>query len=206
VSHTADRVLAVLAALLSAAIYLVVRRELSAAPRPLGAWLRARRWSPYASGALLGLVVAYSEVFCGRPIAASGAFDRLAAWPGRWLFPTSQYYRFVMSPGITWQVWLVVGLLAGSFASGRLSGEARWRWLPDSQWKERFGPNRSLRLALAFAGAVLVQLGAGIAGGCTSGLAISGGAALSPAAFLFMGGMFAGGIPTAWIWYRGRAG
>jgi hypothetical protein len=53
--------------------------------------------------------------------------------------------------------------------------------------------------------AVLVQIGAGIAGGCTSGLAISGGAVLSPAAFVFMAGMFAGGIPAAWLWYRGRS-
>jgi hypothetical protein len=28
---------------------------------------------------------------------------------------------------------------------------------------------------------------------------------LAPGAFLFMAGMFAGGIPTAWLWYRGRA-
>jgi len=176
------------------------------ARRPLGAWLREKTWSPYAAGALLGLVVAYSEVFCGRPLAASGAFDKLAAYPGRWLFPSSQYYRYVMSPGITWQVWLVVGLLVGSFASSRLSGEARWRWLPDTQWQERYGPSRALRLGIAFVGAVLVQVGAGIAGGCTSGLAISGGAALSPGAFVFMAGMFAGGIPAAWLWYRGRAG
>ncbi len=111
-----------------------------------------------------------------------------------------------MTPGITWQVWLIVGVLAGSFASSRLSGEARLRWLPDTQWEPRFGARTHLRLAIAFFGAVLVQLGAGIAGGCTSGLAISGGAALAPAAFLFMAGMFAGGIPAAWLWYRGRVG
>ena len=56
----------------------------------------------------------------------------------------------------------------------------------------------------AFIGAVLVQFGAGIAGGCTSGLAISGGAVLAPGAFIFMAGMFLGGIPTALLWYRGR--
>jgi len=61
-----------------------------------------------------------------------------------------------------------------------------------------------VRLLVAFFGAMLVQLGAGIAGGCTSGLAISGGALLSPAAFVFMGGMFASGIPTAWLWGRLR--
>ena len=204
VGVSVDRVLAVLAALLSLALYFVLRRERGAPPVALLAWLRAKTWNPFAAGALLGLVVAYSEVFCGRPLAASGAFDKLAAYPGRWLFPTSQYYGHVMTPGITWQVWLVIGVLLGSFVSSRLAGEARWRWLPDTQWQERFGPGRARRLVVAFLGAVLVQVGAGIAGGCTSGLAISGGAALAPGAFLFMAGMFAGGIPTAWLWYRGR--
>lgn len=204
-SPVADRALAALAALLTLALYVVIRRELPGEARSWTSRLRARAWSPYAAGALLGLVVAFSEVVCGRPLAASGAFDKLAAYPGRWLFPSSQYYGHVMQPGITWQVWLVVGVLAGSFASSRLSGEARWRWLPDTQWRSRFGDGRWARLALAFLGGVLVQVGAGIAGGCTSGLAISGGAALAPGAFLFMAGMFAGGIPTAWLWYRGRA-
>lgn len=201
-SPTTDRMLAVLAALLTIALYFVIRREMTAERRSLMAWLRAKTWGPYAAGVLLGLAVAFSEVVCGRPLAVSGAFDKLAAFLGRWLFPSSQYYGHIMTPGITWQVWLIVGVLVGSFASSRLSGEARLRWLPDTQWEPRFGASRTLRLLVAFFGAVLVQVGAGIAGGCTSGLAISGGAALAPAAFLFMAGMFAGGIPTAWLWYR----
>lgn len=201
----ANRILASLAAVLTVALYFAVRRELASDRLPFLAWLRAKTWSPYAAGGLLGLVVAFSEVICGRPLAASGAFDKLAAYPGRWLFPSSQHYGHLMTPGITWQGWLLVGVLAGSFASSWLSREARWRWLPDTQWQPRFGKSRMLRLVIAFFGAVLVQVGAGIAGGCTSGLAISGGAALAPAAFLFMAGMFAGGIPTAWLWYHGRA-
>ncbi len=177
-------------------------REVKAAQAPRRGLLRAKEWSPYLAGAMLGLVVAFSEVVCGRPLAAAGAFDKLAAYPGRWLFPRSQYYAHILSPGITWQVWLIVGVVAGSFLASLLSGEARLRWLPDTQWQTRFGPNRKRRLKLAFFGAMLVQIGAGIAGGCTSGLAISGGATLAPAAFLFMAGMFAGGIPTAWLWYR----
>jgi hypothetical protein len=110
-----------------------------------------------------------------------------------------------MSPGITWQVWLMLGVLGGSFASSKMAGKARLRWLPDTEWQARFGPSRLLRLGVAFVGAALVQVGAGIAGGCTSGLAISGGAALAPAAFLFMAGMFAGGIPAAWLMHRRRA-
>lgn len=204
-SQAANRVLTSLAVLLSIALFFAVRRTRVTESRPLLSNLRDKTWSPYSAGALLGLVVAFSEVICGRPLAVSGAFDKLAAYLGRGLFPSSQYYGHIMTPGVTWQVWLMVGVLTGSFASSKLSGEARFRWLPDAQWEPRFGASRKLRLVVAFLGAVLVQLGAGIAGGCTSGLAISGGAALSPAAFLFMGGMFAGGIPAAWFWYRGRA-
>jgi hypothetical protein len=191
---------------LGLAIFLVLRRDRRANRRGLGQWLRDKSWSPYLAGGLLGLVVTASEVLMGRPLSASGAVDKLAAYPGRLLFPNSQYYKHVMTPGITWQVWLLVGVLVGSFASSKLSGEARKRWLPDTQWEPRFGSGRKLRLLVAFAGAVLVQVGAGIAGGCTSGLAISGGAALSPAAFVFMAGMFAGGIPAAWLVYRGKEG
>lgn len=203
-NQTAQRVLGALALVLALALYFALRRRTPL--RPLAAWLRDESWSPYIAGALLGLVVAFSEVVGGRPLAPSGAFDKLAAYIGRWLFPASQYYGHIMTSGITWQVWLVVGVLAGAFASSRLSGQARVRWLPDTQWQARFGSSRGRRLALAFAGAALVQIGAGIAGGCTMGLAISGGVALAPAAFLFMAGMFAGGIPTAWLWYRGRPG
>jgi hypothetical protein len=57
---------------------------------------------------------------------------------------------------------------------------------------------------LVFIGAILLEYGAGVAGGCTSGLAIWGGLQLAPAAFVFMGGMFATGILTALIVYRRR--
>jgi uncharacterized membrane protein YedE/YeeE len=167
-------------------------------------WLRARTWDAHVAGAGLGLTVAASEALFGRPLAASGAFDKLAAYLGRVLFPTSAYYGYVMRPEIGWQVWLMLGVLAGAFTSAKLAGVARRRWLPDTGWSERFGTRRGVRLLVAFSGAVLVQLGADVAGGCTSGLAISGGAVLSPAAFVFVAGMFASGIPTAWLWYGFR--
>ncbi len=174
-------------------------------PGAVLAALRAPGWAPAVAGAGLGLVVTVSEAVCGRPIAVSGGIDRLAAYLGVLLMPDSSYYRFVVPPAITWQVWLLVGLLAGSAASAAASGTLRARWLPDTGWTETHGPSRIGRLGLAFVGAVLVQIGAGIAGGCTSGLAISGGALLAPAAFVFVAGMFAGGIPTAWAWSRRRA-
>lgn len=203
-ASTADRVLAATSLLLAAVLAWQLARRRRDGARAWIAWLRAPTWSPYTAGAGLGLVVAVALGLLGRPLSASGAFDKLAAYPGRALFPSSPYYAHVMTPAITWQVWLMIGVLGGAFASSRLSGQAHLRWLPDA-WVPRFGPRRGPRLLLAFAGAALVQIGAGIAGGCTSGLAISGGALLAPAAFVFMAGMFAGGIPTAWCWHRRRS-
>ena len=70
------------------------------------------------------------------------------------------------------------------------------------QWKRIFGAQTWKRWVLAFIGAIILEYAAGIAGGCTSGLAISGGMLLAPAAFLFIAGMFASGIVTALIIYR----
>lgn len=203
---TAQLALSGAAVLLGAALaWLLLRGSRDGRRRGLVGWLRAKSWSAYAAGAGLGVVVAYAELVPGKSIAVSGAVDKLAAYPGAALFPRSTYYAHVLQPEITWQVWMLLGLLGGAFASSWLSGEVRKRWYPDTQWVPRFGSSVWLRLGLAFVGAVLVQIGAGIAGGCTSGLAISGGTTLAPGAFVFMAGMFLGGIPTAWLWYRGRS-
>ncbi|MBI3177250.1 MAG: YeeE/YedE family protein, partial [Chloroflexi bacterium] len=76
--------------------------------------------------------------------------------------------------------------------------------MPEQQWTEVFGPSRVKRALFVFFGAALLEIAAGIAGGCTSGLAISGGMLLAPAAYLFIAGMFASGIVTALIVYRRR--
>ena len=76
--------------------------------------------------------------------------------------------------------------------------------MPDQQWTAVFGRSRARRWAVMFFGAIVLEIGAGIAGGCTSGLAISGGMLLAPAAFIFIGAMFASGIATAALLYRGR--
>jgi hypothetical protein len=76
--------------------------------------------------------------------------------------------------------------------------------MDDAQWKTIFGPQLWKRWVLLFVGAIILEYGAGIAGGCTSGLAISGGMLLAPAAFIFIGAMFMSGIVTALLVYRGR--
>ncbi|HEX3578312.1 MAG TPA: YeeE/YedE thiosulfate transporter family protein, partial [Thermoanaerobaculia bacterium] len=54
------------------------------------------------------------------------------------------------------------------------------------------GVSRSSRVAIAFAGGIVMGIGAVLARGCTSGLALTGGALLSAGAWLFMIAAFAG--------------
>jgi len=174
-------------------------------------WLRCQLskelWSPYAAGALLGVVGILTVALSNSLLGASGGFENLAGLVGKAIAPTAfnnVYFNFVMPPGITWQVILLVGVFFGGMVGALSAGKLHWSWMPEVQWARVFGERRWVRWGLAFSGAIVLEYGAGIAGGCTSGLAISGGMLLAPAAFLFIAGMFMSGIATALIIYRAR--
>lgn len=114
------------------------------------------------------------------------------------------YYQYVMPPGLSWEVMLLIGIFFGGMLAALSSKTFRLRWNDDPKWNTIFGRQPWKRFVIGFLGAVILQYGAGIAGGCTSGLAISGGMLLAPSAFLFMAGMFATGILVALIVYRRR--
>jgi hypothetical protein len=168
-------------------------------------------WSPYAAGILLGIVGILAVVLSNSLLGASGAFENLAGMIGKAIAPKAfdiTYFNFVMPPGITWGVILLVGVFFGGMLGAATSRTLKWGKKDasnsDSQWKRIFGPQTWKRWVVGFLGAILLEYAAGIAGGCTSGLAISGGMLLVPAAFLFIAGMFASGIVTALIVYRNR--
>ncbi len=201
--------------------------------RAVIAYLRRDLWSPYVAGALLGLVAILTlwsttklDDMPARMPGASGSFQNLAAYLGQELTSTQKvlveggapitvprqgleeqfvYFAFTMPKGITWQVWMIVGIFLGSLTSALLSGGFPISVMPHTtQWQTVFGPQPWKRWGLVFFGGIILQIAAGIAGGCTSGLAISGGVQLTPAAFLFIPGMFISGIATALLVYRRR--
>jgi len=170
-------------------------------------YLRKEEWSPYIAGGLLGLVGVLAVALSHSLLGASGAFENLAGLIGKAVAPKlfdNLYFNFIMPPGLTWQVVLLIGVFFGGLIAAALAGTWKWRAMPDQQWTAVFGRSRWTRWGVAFFGAVVLEIGAGIAGGCTSGLAISGGMLLAPAAYLFIAAMFASGIATAFILYRGR--
>ena len=181
-------------------------------------WLKTQiskeTWSPYAAGILLGIVGVLAVLLSNSLLGASGAFESLAGLIGKKLTPAlfnNIYWGEegarslpIMRPEITWPVILLVGVFFGGMLGAWTSRTLKIRNNDDAQWKKIFGPQPWKRWVIAFVGAIILEYAAGIAGGCTSGLAISGGMLLAPAAFLFIGGMFASGIVTALVVYGKR--
>jgi len=173
--------------------------------KKLIAYFRQEEWSPYVSGIVLGIIAVLSLLLAHHPVGASGSFENVAGLIGKAIAPRvfdNIYFNFIMPPGISWQVVLMLGVFLGGTLGALSAGTWKLRKLSDEQWKSAIGRNWKKRWLFVFLGAIIIEYGAGIAGGCTSGLAIAGGLELAPAAFLFMAGMFAAGIPTAMIVYR----
>ncbi|MCC6612843.1 MAG: YeeE/YedE family protein [Anaerolineae bacterium] len=175
------------------------------------AYIRRDEWSPYVAGILLGIVGVMAVWLSDSLLGASGAFENVVGIIGKAIAPdvfNNMYFNFIMPPEISWGVILLVGIFFGGMLGAATSGTLKWGKRDaansDEQWKQIFGRQTWKRWAVAFVGAIILEYAAGIAGGCTSGLAISGGMLLAPAAFLFIAGMFASGIVTAMLVYRRR--
>jgi uncharacterized protein len=171
-------------------------------------------WSPYIAGILLGIVGLLTVLLANTLLGASGAFESIVGWVGKNLNlsifnniywgTTGGRALPIMRPEITWSVILLVGIILGGTLAALTSRTFKFRFNDDAQWKRIFGPQPWKRWVLGFIGAIIVEFGAGIAGGCTSGLAISGGMLFVPAAFLFMAGFMVSGIITILIVYGRR--
>jgi uncharacterized protein len=158
-------------------------------------------WSPYAAGVLLGIVGIFTVVLAHALLGASGGFENVAAYIGKAINPGNAYFNYIMPAGITYPVILLIGIFFGGMLGALSSGTFKFRTMDDEQWKTAYGKQTWKRWLLLFLGGILVEFAAGVAGGCTSGLLISGGMLLAPSAFLFMAGMFVSGILTALIVY-----
>lgn len=174
--------------------------------RSVIASVRALEWSPTWAGVGLGVVITASLAF-GHRLSGAAVYQELGSTLGGWLSPGSIYWHHIVGPlRMTWELWAWLGVVLGAFASAQASRTFQLRTMPDRGWVELHGPSIARRWLIAFVGSGLTAFAAGIAGGCTASLAMSGGAVLVPGAFAFMAGMFAGGIPAAQLVGRHHRG
>ncbi len=109
--------------------------------------------------------------------------------------------------GIDYGWMLVIGMFLGAGISSIATKRFRTRENPSvpSMWAENFGNSTKKRWVHAFIGGVLLLFGARLAGGCTSGHMMSGISQLTVGSFVFGIAIFASGIVTAKLLYRGKA-
>ncbi len=158
-------------------------------------------WNPYLAGLLLGLTLLATFLVAGQGLGASALPKRVIALAAHDAAPEwteanpalSKYVADGKNPLKSWLVIEVVGVLLGGFIAALSAGRLRG--------KVERGPRIGVRnrLLLAFGGGAIMGIGAGLARGCTSGQALSGGAALGTGSWVFMMMFFAGAYATAWF-------
>ena len=156
-------------------------------------------WNPYVAGVVLGLVLLGSFLVMGFGLGSSGAVTRFAAFGAHLVAPkaveTNAYFSQYFGPGKqVLEDWLVFEVL-GVFLGGVLGAHSAGRLKLGIEKGPR--ATTTQRLALAVAGGVLMGFAARLARGCTSGQALSGGAALSLGSWVFMMAVFTGGYLVA---------
>lgn len=161
-------------------------------------------WSPYVVGTAIGILSWFTFLSAGSALGITTAFETTAAICEQQFLPDAAEANLLISkkpPKIDWGWMLVIGVFVGAWISSKLSGDRRAETVPPL-WAERFGNSGARRIAAAFAGGLLMMLGARLAGGCTSGHGISGSLQLAVSGWMFVAVAFSVGIITANLLFR----
>jgi len=162
-----------------------------------------RFWSPYIAGIILGLTLLATFYVAGRGLGGSGAMALVTAVGSHALVPEfisklkyfSQYIT-PESPLLNWNLFLLVGVFLGALAGAVFSGN--FKVLLDK------GKSMSVRTRLitSFVGGITIGFASRLARGCTSGVALTGGAQLALSGWIFVISMFAAGFIVAAFYRR----
>ncbi len=152
-------------------------------------------WPPLVAGIALGLVLLLTFVLSGHGLGASGAATDLVAGVGLQVAPEATKANGYLGPMVadgspigSWMTWEILGVAIGALVAAFMGG--RFRVQLDGA--RSIGTPK--RLITTLGGGFLAGFGARIAGGCTSGVGLSGSAALGISAFVFLALFFATGM------------
>ena len=160
-------------------------------------------WSPYVTGAVLGLTLLASFYAAGRGLGASGAFSLAAGVGVNSVAPgyagSLKYFsRYLDQPQplLDWGLFLIIGVFLGALTGSLASRNFRIMFDKGASMTVR------TRIFTALGGGVLIGFAARLARGCTSGVALTGGSQLALAGWVFVIAMFASGFLFAALFRR----
>jgi hypothetical protein len=157
-------------------------------------------WGPYVAGAGIG-VLSWTVFFVAdEPLGITTALSAAAGWAATPLLGADAVahnsYWAQFPPSLSYGTLFLLGVILGGLGSAAASGGFRIEALPEL-WRRRFGPSRLRRFTAAFLAGALEMYGARLAGGCTSGHALSGGLQLALSSWVFALIIFAAAMGTA---------
>jgi len=157
-------------------------------------------WSPYLCGAIIGLLQIPAFIIGDQALGTSSSYVYVVGHLTSFFHQVTPYLnKYMMKPGITWQVGIVAGIVLGAWFSAKMSKKLHKDFSDIYKLHPGFFGIKSNRKYSALIGGFLILFGARLAGGCTSGHGISGVAQLSVSSILATGAMFVGGILLATV-------
>jgi uncharacterized protein len=161
-------------------------------------------WNPYFGGFMVGIILILVFYFTGRGLGASGAAKSTVVTMVHSISPEhaehNVYYKKILGddkkPMKDWLVFELLGILAGAFFSGSISGRVKFRVQHSPKITSR------TRLIAAFMGGMFFGIGSQFARGCTSGAALSGMTVLSLGGFIAMIAIFGSGYLFAYFFRK----
>ncbi len=159
-------------------------------------------WSPYLAGAGLGLTLLASFAIAGQGLGASRAFTVVAGASLNIVVPAytatltylSKYLE--QSPFHDWTLLELTGVLIGAFVGVLMSRGFKF------QFDRGSAMSIGTRLMTAFGGGIILGFASRLARGCTSGVALTGGAEFALSGWVFVIAMFASGFLFAALFRR----
>jgi len=157
--------------------------------------------SPYIAGVALGLVLLFSFYVSGRGLGASGTIMSTVVAVEKVVSQEhvdnntylAKYGAGDKNPFNNWLVFEVIGVLVGGLLSGAMAGRLKKETNRGPQISDK------QRWIFAIIGGSLFGFGARLARGCTSGVALTGGATLALGSWLTMTAIFAGAYGAAYF-------
>jgi uncharacterized membrane protein YedE/YeeE len=160
-------------------------------------------WSPYVSGIGLGFTLLAAFYVMGKGLGASSAFSIASAVATQKVSPEfagglKYFSRYLGggSPLKDWIVFEIIGLFIGAATGALLSRTFKLKFD-----KPAHAPD-GVRFVTALTGGMLLGFAARLARGCTSGVALTGGAQLAVAGWVFVISMFVTGFILAAVFRR----
>jgi uncharacterized membrane protein YedE/YeeE len=162
-----------------------------------------RFWSPYVSGIGLGLTLLAAFYIMGKGLGASSAFSIASAVAAQKINPeyagSLKYFSRYLSGGSPLKDWIVfeiLGLFIGAITGALLSRSFKLKMDGPAHM------HGGVRVFTALSGGVLLGFAGRLARGCTSGVALTGGAQLALAGWVFVISMFVTGFVFAAVFRR----